>query len=159
MPAFTLDARLVAASHLLTDLPLCQARLHDDSRWPWLVLVPRRGGLTELDALAPGDRAELIEEIARASAAVRALGGALDWPVLKINVGALGNVTPQLHVHVVGRRPGDAAWPGPVWGAGVAQPYLSQVENGSREPSHRVLEKLSLALNVPVGHLAPAPKS
>ncbi len=123
MPPFTLDPRLLAGSHFVADLRLCQVRLHDDARWPWLVLIPRRVGLFELEELAPGERTQLMEEVARASAAVRALGAALGWPVAKINVGALGNVTPQLHVHVVGRRPGDAAWPGPVWGVGAEEPY------------------------------------
>ena len=60
-----------------------------------------------------------------AGAGVRAIGAALGRPVEKLNVGQLGNVTPQLHLHVVGRRPDDAAWPGPVWGQGIAQPYTA----------------------------------
>jgi diadenosine tetraphosphate (Ap4A) HIT family hydrolase len=64
-----------------------------------------------------------MEEILRAGAAVRAMGDAAGRPVTKLNVGQLGNVTPQLHIHVVGRRPEDAAWPGPVWGFGTAKAY------------------------------------
>lgn len=107
----------------MAELALCRVRLQNDARWPWLVLVPRLAGAVELDALAPGDRAQLIEEAALAAAAVRALGEALGRPVAKINTAALGNVVPQLHVHVVGRRPDDPAWPGPVWGVGAPEPY------------------------------------
>ena len=72
------------------------------------------------------DRSALVEEVVLAGAAVRAVGEALGRPVEKLNVGQLGNVTPQLHVHVVGRRADDAAWPGPVWGAGTAEGYAAQ---------------------------------
>jgi len=107
-------------SHALGELGLCHVRLQADGRWPWLVLIPRVGGARELEDLPPEDRAALTEEIVRAGAAVRAMGEALGRPVEKLNVGQLGNVTPQLHVHVVGRRADDPAWPGPVWGFGTA---------------------------------------
>lgn len=80
--------------------------------WPWLVLVPRRAERRELHELSATDRALLIEEIARAGAA---LERAFDAD--KINVGAIGNMVPQLHVHVIARHRGDPAWPRPVWGA------------------------------------------
>lgn len=115
---FALDPRLAADTHEIGDLGLCRALMMDDARYPWLILVPRRADLAEIADLDRADRAVLIEEIARASEAVRALPG-----VEKINVGALGNIVRQLHVHAVGRTAGDAAWPGPVWGAGVARRY------------------------------------
>ena len=118
-----LDPRLEAASVAVADLPLCSVRLQNDARWPWLVLVPRQAGLTELVQLDPHDWERLGPELTAADAAVRALGAAQGRPVGKINVAALGNVVPQLHVHVVGRRPDDPAWPGPVWGFGAAEPY------------------------------------
>ena len=118
-----IDERLLMSSDALADLPLCHARLQLDARWPWIVLIPRREGLTELEQLAPADRTLLLEEVAAAGAAVRAVGAALDVAVDKLNVGALGNVVPQLHVHVVGRRRDDPAWPGPVWGFGEPRPY------------------------------------
>ncbi len=65
----------------------------------------------------------MTDDVLTAGRAVRAIGQAQDKPVEKLNVGALGNVVPQLHLHVVGRRADDDAWPGPVWGAGVARPY------------------------------------
>ena len=116
---FAPDPAFLATSHELGDLPLCQARLQDDARYPWIVLIPRVEAARELEDLSPGDLARLTGEILAAGRAVRALGMAVD----KLNVGALGNVTPQLHVHVIGRRVGDSAWPGPVWGHSAAEPY------------------------------------
>jgi diadenosine tetraphosphate (Ap4A) HIT family hydrolase len=115
---FALDPRLAADTDEIGNLALCRVLLMNDARYPWLILVPRRPDLAEIVDLDSADRAVLIEEIARASEAVRALPG-----VEKINVGALGNIVRQLHVHVVGRRVGDPAWPGPVWGVGVARRY------------------------------------
>lgn len=120
---FILDPAFVATSAMLGDLPLCQARLQLDARYPWVVLIPRLAGLRELEDLSPADRARLVEETVLASAAVRAVGRALGLAVDKLNIGALGNVTPQLHVHVVGRRTGDPAWPGPVWGHSPGEAY------------------------------------
>src|SRR6476659_6290254 len=120
---FALHPAFLATSHALGDLPLSHVRLQGDARWPWLVLIPRAAAAVELEDLSQNDRTALMAEIVAAGAAVRAAGAALGRPVGKLNVGQLGNVTPQLHVHVVGRRPGDAAWPGPVWGVGVAAAY------------------------------------
>ena len=124
-PDFDIDERLTMASEALAELALCQARLQLDARWPWLVLIPRRPGLTELEQLAAEDRPLLWREIEQAGQAVRAIGAALGAEVEKLNVGALGNVVPQLHVHVLGRRRDDAGWPGPVWGFGAPAPYAA----------------------------------
>lgn len=120
---FELHAAFPPTSVALGDLALCHVRLQGDARWPWLVLIPRIAGLRELEDLSPDHRATLTEEIVLAGRAVRALGMALGRPVEKLNVGQLGNLTPQLHVHVVGRRADDPAWPGPVWGVGAAAAY------------------------------------
>jgi diadenosine tetraphosphate (Ap4A) HIT family hydrolase len=120
--AFTLDPALVATSEPLGSLALCEARLQNDSRYPWIVLIPRAPNAREIEDLHPLNRPRLMDEIVLASEAVRAVGESLGLPVEKLNVGALGNVTPQLHVHVVGRRAGDPSWPGPVWGQGEAEP-------------------------------------
>lgn len=126
MAEFSLDPAFVATSHKVADLPLCEARLHDDARYPWLVLVPRQPGLREIEDLETAHRIQLMEEIVLAGTAVRAVGTALGLAVDKLNVGALGNVTAQLHVHVVGRRKGDPAWPGPVWGHSPAATYTAE---------------------------------
>lgn len=121
--SFKVDPAFEAGSAVVCDGPLCQVRLQDDTRFPWLILIPRRAGLQELEDLSPADAAALMGEIVRAGAAVRILGEAAGRPVQKLNVAALGNVTAQLHVHVLGRRPDDGLWPDPVWGRGTAQPY------------------------------------
>ena len=125
MAEFVLDPAFVATSIELVDLPLCQARLQLDARYPWIVLIPRRPHLREIEQLSSVHRLALMDEIVMAGAAVRAIGAALELRVDKLNVGALGNVTPQLHVHVIGRRTGDPAWPGPVWGHSPAEPFAS----------------------------------
>ncbi len=120
---FTLDAAFARTSHYVVDLGLCAVRLQDDARWPWIVLVPRVEQAREIEDLSARDRARLIQELVLVGAGVRAVGLASGLADEKLNVGLLGNVTPQLHAHVVGRRAGDPAWPGPVWGFGAPEPY------------------------------------
>lgn len=120
---FRSDPAFDAGSVVVCDWPLCQVRLQDDARFPWLILIPRGEGLHELEDLSAADRTVLMEEIVRAGEIVRELGEAAFRPVQKLNVAAIGNVTAQLHVHVVGRRHDDGLWPDPVWGRGPAQPY------------------------------------
>ena len=117
-PMFVLNEPLAADTVELERRPLCLALLMNDSRYPWLILVPRRSGLRELHDLTPTEQSTLMEEISRAS---RALEKA--FAPAKINVAALGNVVEQLHVHVVARFRNDAAWPGPVWGKLPPKPY------------------------------------
>ena len=126
MADFALDPAFVATSHKVADLPLCEVRLQDDARYPWIVLIPRQPGLREIEELDTSHRIQLMEEIVLAGTAVRAVGVALGLTIDKLNVGALGNVTAQLHVHVVGRRKDDPAWPGPVWGHSPARAYSTQ---------------------------------
>jgi len=130
---FALDPAFEAGSLAVGELPLCHVRLQDDARWPWLILIPRLPGLREIEDLSAADRARLIEETVMAGEAVRTIGVATGFAVEKINVGALGNVTPQLHVHVVGRRAGDAAWAGPVWGVGVAERFSDEARAAAVE--------------------------
>lgn len=123
---FTLHPAFAATSEALAELKLCHARLQLDARWPWIVLVPRKVGAREIEHLSPQNRQQLMEEIVLAGAAVKAVAAAVGRPVDKLNVGQLGNVTPQLHVHVLGRRPDDPAWPGLVWGVGDPVPYAPE---------------------------------
>jgi len=115
---FAIDARLRADTRHVASLALSDVLLMNDARFPWLVLVPRRAGLVEISDLPAAEQATLWQEANRAAQALRAAA-----PFDKLNLGALGNIVRQLHVHVVGRREGDAAWPGPVWGSGRALPY------------------------------------
>jgi diadenosine tetraphosphate (Ap4A) HIT family hydrolase len=115
---FELHPRLAKDTIVLGDCLLCRVLLMDDVRFPWLILVPRRTGVSELFELTSAERAALVEEVAAACDALKAETGCD-----KLNIGALGNLVTQLHVHIVGRFAGDAAWPGPVWGFGRPQPY------------------------------------
>jgi diadenosine tetraphosphate (Ap4A) HIT family hydrolase len=117
-PSFALDHRLAANTRPVVSLALCDVLLMDDARFGWLVLVPRISGLSEMTDLDDTQLAQLWHEINLASVALRAC-----VPCDKLNIGALGNIVRQLHVHVVARVEGDAAWPGPVWGSGKAAPY------------------------------------
>ena len=115
---FALDPRLEADTHFAADWPFCRVLVMNDARYPWLVLVPRRERVREVTQLETAQRTLLMEEIFRAGRLLQALP-----EVAKLNIGALGNKVPQLHVHVVGRREGDPAWPEPVWGHSAAAPY------------------------------------
>jgi len=106
----------------VADGPLSQLRLVDDARFPWLVLVPRLAGAVEWIDLDGASQRLLLAEIHQAGSLLRQHFAPID----KLNIAALGNIVRQLHVHVVGRREGDAAWPGPVWGAGMRRAYGSE---------------------------------
>ncbi|MEW8015133.1 MAG: HIT domain-containing protein [Candidatus Sedimenticola endophacoides] len=114
---FQLHPRLAADTLPLGRLDLCEARLMNDCRFPWVILVPRREGITELHQLGKADQTQLLAESARVAAQLQSLG------VEKINLGALGNLVPQLHWHLVGRRRDDPCWPGPAWGCGKSRPW------------------------------------
>ena len=94
------------------EFPLCETLLNDDSTWPWVILVPRVPGVEEIHDLSESDQQQLMQEIAVCSRAIK-----LYYDVDKINVGAIGCVCRQLHVHVLGRKEGDIVWPKPLWGA------------------------------------------
>jgi diadenosine tetraphosphate (Ap4A) HIT family hydrolase len=115
---FALDPRLAADSHAIGELSLCAVRLFDDTRFPWLVLVPRRAGLVEIVDLGRLERHQLLDEVSLAMDVLRAA-----TKPYKLNVAALGNAVRQLHVHVIARFQEDAAWPNPVWGRGERAPY------------------------------------
>lgn len=118
MAPFELHPRLASDTHRLAELDLCTLLLMNDARYPWCILVPRRAGVREVYELEAADRAQLLHEsCALGAAMMRAFAGT------KLNVAALGNVVPQLHVHHIVRFEHDAAWPAPVWGQHPSQPY------------------------------------
>jgi diadenosine tetraphosphate (Ap4A) HIT family hydrolase len=119
--AFAVDPAFDAGSVAAAEWALCHVRLQDDARFPWLILIPRVDGAIELEDLSVEQHVALMDETVRAGALVRRLG-----EVEKLNVAAIGNVTAQLHVHVVGRRRDDGLWPDPVWGRGPARPYAPE---------------------------------
>jgi len=117
-PAFTLHPQLERDTAAVGDLPLSRVLLMNDANFPWLIVVPRRPGAVELFDLDTRERTHLMDELALLAHVLKDLTGCD-----KINVAAIGNVVPQLHVHVVARRRDDPAWPRPVWGAVPARPY------------------------------------
>jgi diadenosine tetraphosphate (Ap4A) HIT family hydrolase len=124
MSGFTLDERLAADTRPVTGLWLSDLRLMNDARFPWLILVPRVAGAVEFLDLGKRDRAALSEELTAVSEALTLVTGCD-----KLNVAAIGNIVPQLHIHVVARFAGDAAWPGPVWGHGKAVAYQAEARD------------------------------
>jgi len=118
MGDFVLDPRLQEDSVEIGDLELCNVRLMDDARYPWLILVPRVANIVEIHELADGAQAQLWREVTDTGRVLTRL-----YDADKLNVAALGNIVPQLHVHVIARVGGDPAWPGPVWGQGAAEHY------------------------------------
>jgi diadenosine tetraphosphate (Ap4A) HIT family hydrolase len=117
---FQLHPQLAADTVPVANWPLCQLLLIKDANYPWLVLVPARDDLRDFDDLAPDDLQQASAEIVRASRALKTV-----FTPDKINVGALGNMVPQLHIHVIARFADDPAWPQPVWGVVPALPYTA----------------------------------
>ncbi len=115
---FHLHPQLAADTLFIADWSLSRVCLMNDARYPWIILVPRRIDISELFELSEDERAALMSETAHVARTLKELTGAD-----KMNVAALGNIVPQLHVHVIARRIGDPAWPGPVWGRGECVPY------------------------------------
>lgn len=117
---FELHPTLAAGSVAVTRLSLCELRLINDRRFIWLILVPQRPRLTELHQLSESEQQQLLAASGQVSRLIEGY-----FAVDKLNVGALGNVVPQLHWHIVGRRRDDPCWPGPVWGCASGEPYPS----------------------------------
>lgn len=118
---YELHPQLAADTHPVIALALCELRLMDDSNYPWLVLVPRVPDARELIDLDSDQRRQLTEEIDLVSRLLRD-----QFRPFKLNVAALGNLVPQLHVHVIARFEHDPAWPAPVWGRVTAKPYTPE---------------------------------
>ncbi|NVK24121.1 MAG: HIT domain-containing protein [Gammaproteobacteria bacterium] len=118
---FELAPEFIRDSVLVTKLKLCQVRLQNDQRFPWLVLIPEVNEVTEVHQLSQQQQNQLIQESCLVSSTLKALTQST-----KINVANLGNVVAQLHWHVVARFEDDEAWPGPIWGVGSAVPYPDQ---------------------------------
>ena len=131
---FALDARLEADSDQLMWLGLCELRVMNDRRWPWLLLVPQRPDIEEIHDLTPLDQAMLTFETNMVAQGLKSATGCT-----KINSGALGNIVRQLHVHIIARSEGDQGWPGPVWGYGSREPYR-------RDDIHKFCQQIQAAL-------------
>ena len=126
MPAaWSLHAQLQNDTIDIGDLPLSRVLVIKDANYPWLLLVPRREGAIEIIDLDEVEQAQLTTEVSRVARALKDVS-----KCDKLNIAALGNVVPQLHVHVIARRKGDAAWPRPVWGVVPPRPHdAEEVQN------------------------------
>ena len=118
MDSFALHPQLAKDTALIGRIAGCQLLLMNDARYPWLILVPEHDGMQELHELAEASYVEVTQGIRQISEKLQAL---MNAP--KMNIAALGNQVPQLHIHIIARRHDDHAWPGPVWGVGDAVPY------------------------------------
>ena len=124
MTDFILHPRLAQDTIFITNLNLSKVLLMNDSRYSWLILVPQVDNITEIYDLSAEQQIEFIQEANIAARVIKDI-----FNIDKINIGSLGNIVAQMHMHVIGRRQGDAAWPGPVWGYGIAEPYIeSQIQ-------------------------------
>ncbi len=130
---FILHPQLEKDSTLVGDLPLCRVLLANDANYPWLILVPRRNDIREAFQLSAEDQLQLMKESNQVSYLMNRHFGAD-----KMNVAALGNQVPQLHIHHIARYQDDPAWPGPIWGAVVGKTYTEEEKNSRVE----VLKKL-----------------
>lgn len=133
---YHLDIRLEKDTLPIGKLELSEIRLLDDVRWPWLLLVPMREGMSEVFDLVDADQKTLANETVQASQALKKI-----TQPTKINTAAIGNIVRQLHVHVIARHEGDANWPGPVWGYGQAEQY-------SKIAAEELISQLQSELNI-----------
>lgn len=138
MNDFSLHPRLAADTHLISDLELCQLRLMNDSRFAWMILVPRRPDICEVYELSPQDQQRLWHEATFLGQELqRSLQGD------KLNLATLGNQVAQLHLHVIVRSVSDPAWPAPVWGFGEAQPYEHEALEAMRKRIVTLVDRLA----------------
>lgn len=119
--AFALHPRLAADTHLLGAMPIADLLLMNDARYPWCIVVPRIADARELHALPREVRIALLDEVTQVAAVLEQ-----QFNALKMNIAALGNQVPQLHIHIIARQADDAAWPAPVWGVGQAIAYSDE---------------------------------
>jgi diadenosine tetraphosphate (Ap4A) HIT family hydrolase len=122
---FQLHPQLEADTIPICELSLCRVLLMNNANFPWVILVPARDNITELHQLSEQDYALVTAEIKQLSQSLHAITKAD-----KMNVAALGNMVPQLHIHIIARFKDDAAWPNPVWGHGMATPYDTKTSEG-----------------------------
>ena len=107
---FTIDKKFLKSSYHITDLKLCSIRLHDNSKFPWLILIPKRNKVTDISDLKPKDQILLMKEIVYVSKIMKKV-----FKNSKLNVEKIGNIVPQLHIHIIARNKNDYTWPLSVW--------------------------------------------
>ena len=108
--SFKLDRKFLKSSHHITELKLCSVRLHDNSKFPWVILIPKRNKITDMSDLNSKDQILLMKEIVHVSKIMKKL-----FKTSKLNIEKIGNMVPQLHIHVIARSKKDSSWPLSVW--------------------------------------------
>jgi diadenosine tetraphosphate (Ap4A) HIT family hydrolase len=122
---FKIDKKFLKSSHHITDLKLCSIRLHDNSKFPWVILIPKRNKITDMTDLNSKDQILLMKEIVSMSKLMKKL-----FKTSKLNVEKIGNIVPQLHIHIIARKKNDSSWPLSVWvvkGKPYTQKSLSEI--------------------------------
>ena len=104
------NKNFIKSSHYILDLKLCSIRMIDNSNFPWIILIPKRKGVTDITDLKKNDRNQLMEEIVYCSNIMKKV-----FKTSRLNVEKIGNIVPQLHIHIIARKKTDATWPLPVW--------------------------------------------
>ena len=107
---FKIDKKFLKSSYYITDLKLCSIRLHDNSKFPWIILIPKRNKIVDISDLKPKDQILLIKEIVYVSKIMKKV-----FKTSKLNVEKIGNIVPQLHIHIIARNKNDYTWPSSVW--------------------------------------------
>ncbi len=131
--SFKIDKKFIKSSHYIVDLKLCSIRLHDNSKFPWVILIPKRNKITDMSDLKSKDQILLMKEIVYVSKIMKKL-----FKTSKLNVEKIGNIVPQLHIHIIARRKKDSSWPLSVWGI--------KGKNYSKTTLTNMIEKLRKAL-------------
>ena len=107
---FKIDKNFLKSSHYITDLKLCIIRLHDNSKFPWIILIPKRKNINDISELNSKDQILLIKEIVYSSKIMKKL-----FKTSKLNIEKIGNIVPKLHIHIISRKKTDSSWPLSVW--------------------------------------------
>ena len=131
--SFKLDKKFLKTSHHLIDLKLCTIRLNDNSKFPWIILIPKRNKITDISDLNFKDQNLLMKEIVYASKVMKKL-----FKTSKLNVEKIGNIVPQLHLHIIARSKKDSSWPLSVW--------VVKGKNYSKTALKVIVDKLRKAL-------------
>ena len=118
---FKIDKKFLKSSHHITELKLCSIRLHDNSKFPWVILIPKRNKITDMSDLNSKDQILLMKEITYVTKIMKKI-----FETSKINVEKIGNIVPQLHIHIIARRKTDSSWPLSVWVV-KSKPYATKV--------------------------------
>lgn len=135
---FELHEKLAADTHSLGSSGLCEIRLMNDSTWPWVILVPKVENVREIYELSKIQQIRLLGDASNLSEGMMQV-----FRGDKLNVAALGNMVPQLHIHLIVRHEGDPAWPGPVWGTQPPVPYTEEQLETVRNKLQPLLAKLA----------------